>query len=83
MKSLNFQGETARNSRHCSSPVTLRFLLQPELGVSPAEQVPVSFLSGLNKLEQKRRDETRYLSSSEMYRVRCIPVCGDQLQGKL
>ena len=45
-------------------------LFQPELGVSPVDPFPVSSLPRHNQLERKRRDETKYLSSSEMYRVR-------------
>jgi len=42
---------------------------KPELGVSPAEHIPASSLPGQSQWEQKGRGETKYLSSSEMYRL--------------
>ncbi|RMX59744.1 hypothetical protein pdam_00021002 [Pocillopora damicornis] len=62
-------GSLERTPNEDVPPNKTRKFDKPELGVSPVDPFPVSSLPRHNQLERKRRDETKYLSSSEMYRL--------------
>lgn len=62
-------GSLERTPNEDIPPNKTRKFDKPELGVSPVDPFPVSSLPRHNQLERKRRDETKYLSSSEMYRL--------------